>query len=133
MSTAFFELVRRQARAWEEGDVEAILADFAPEATFLAPGTVLRGHEEIRAGAEAYFARYHAIRARINRMVIDSTGRAGAVEWHWSATNRATGVREGTPDGIIVDLRDGLVTRWREYFDTATDEPEPPEGWMAVE
>src|SRR5579859_5011492 len=125
MATAFAELVQRQARAWEEQDVEGILADFHPDAVFAAPGMTVRGHDDIRQAVLEYFACYHQIRARIILVIADPSGRHGAVEWHWSATSRASGVREGTPDGIIVDLRDGLITRWREYFDTETDEPEP--------
>ena len=43
-----------------------------------------------------------------------------AVEWSWSVTRRADGMRSTTEDGIIADLQDNLILSWREYFDTAT-------------
>lgn len=126
MSTSLEALIERQAQAWESQDIEAILADYHPDALFVAPGgMVARGHAEIRQAAQDYFTQYHLIRARIMCVVTGEGGHSGAVEWHWSATNRTTGRREGTPDGIIVELRAGQIVRWREYFDTGTDEPEP--------
>jgi uncharacterized protein (TIGR02246 family) len=120
---SFAELVARQARAWEEQDVEAILDDFHPDAVFAAPGMMLQGHDQIGEGAQDYFDRFDEIEVRVTLIVEDPSGLRGAVEWHLSARDRATGQREGTPDAIIVELRDGLITRWREYIDTATDEP----------
>lgn len=125
----FAALVQRQARAWQEQDLAAILADYHPDAVFEAPGgLVAQGHTAIGQATLSYFADYHQITARVMVTVADPGGQRGAVEWHWSATHRQTGVREGTPDGIIVELRNGLISRWREYFDTAYDQPEPWAG-----
>ncbi len=43
-----------QARPWEAGDLDAIMAHYAPDAVLIAPGTQLSGAADIRAS----FARY---------------------------------------------------------------------------
>ena len=60
----------------------------------------------------------------MTRVLLD--GDQGAVEWTWSETNRADGRSHTAEDGIIFVLRDDKIVYWREYFDTETDEPEPP-------
>jgi uncharacterized protein (TIGR02246 family) len=110
-------LIERQARAWEQADAEAIVADYAPDATFISPGGRLQGHQAIRAAAEAFFAAATGVEVTITRMLLD--GSQGAVEWIWSETNRADGNRRTAEDAIIFELRDGKLIYWREYFDTA--------------
>lgn len=110
-------LIERQARAWERADVEAILADFAPDCLFITPGGRWQGHAAVRAAAEAAFAAVTDVRISITRVLLD--GAQGAVEWTWRETSRADGRRHTVEDGIIFELRDGRIVYWREYFDTA--------------
>jgi uncharacterized protein (TIGR02246 family) len=110
-------LIARQARAWEHADVEAIVADFAPDCLFIAPGGRWQGHHALRAAAEASFAASTAVQITITRVLLD--GDQGAVEWTWSETGRADGRRHTVEDGIIFQLSAGKISYWREYFDTA--------------
>jgi uncharacterized protein (TIGR02246 family) len=110
-------LVERQARAWEQADVAAIVADFAPDGVFIAPGGRWQGHGAIRSAAAAFFAVATDVKIVVTRVLLD--GDQGAVEWTWSETRRADGHRHSVDDAIIFTLCDDKIHYWREYFDTA--------------
>src|SRR5207247_1693720 len=48
----------RRARAWREGDLDAIMADYAPDVVLIAPGVRLEGLDVLRANNERYLAEY---------------------------------------------------------------------------
>ena len=52
----FQEMVQRQARSWQDGNIDAFVADFAPDGLFISPGGHWQGHTQIRAVATAFFA-----------------------------------------------------------------------------
>ena len=110
-------LIKRQARAWETGDVAAILADFAPDGVLISPGGQWRGHAALRAAAEAFFATVTAVQITITRVLLD--GDQGAVEWTWRETRRASNQTYTAEDAIIFVVRDGRIVFWREYIDTS--------------
>jgi uncharacterized protein (TIGR02246 family) len=110
-------LVERQARAWEQADIEPALADFAPDGIFVSPGGRWQGHDQIRAAAEAFFKVSTDVKVEISRVFLD--GNLGATEWTWSETRRADGSRHMAEDAIIFELRGDKIIYWREYFDTA--------------
>ena len=110
-------LVERQARAWERADLAAIVADFAPDGVLVSPGGRWQGHEALRAAAASFFTGATDVRVVVSRVLLD--GDAGAVEWTWSETRRADGLRHSVEDAIIFTLRNGQIVYWREYFDTA--------------
>jgi uncharacterized protein (TIGR02246 family) len=106
-----------RARAWREGDLEAIMAGYAPDVVLIAPGIRLEGTAELRRNNERYLAEYTDIGVELTRVVVD--GDEGALEWTWSETRRADGRRRSVDDAIVFVLRDGKIAYWREYFDTA--------------
>jgi uncharacterized protein (TIGR02246 family) len=110
-------LVERQARAWEQADLAAIVADFAPDGVLISPGGRWQGHDALRRAAEAFFAAAADVQVVITRVLLD--GDEGAAEWTWSETSRADGQRHTVEDAIIFELRDDRIVYWREYFDTA--------------
>lgn len=110
-------MVARQARAWEDGNLDAIVADFAHDGVLHSPGGRWQGQEAIRAAAANFLTLYEDVRVEITRVLLQ--GDEGAVEWTWNETRRSDGLRTSTEDGIIFTLRDGKILRWREYFDTA--------------
>lgn len=114
-------LVERQARAWENEDLDAITADFAPDGVLVSPGGRWQGPKAIRAAAEQFFAGTTGVRVEVTRVLLD--GDAGAAEWTWTES-RSDGTRRTAEDAIVFELRDGRIARWREYFDPADlDEP----------
>jgi uncharacterized protein (TIGR02246 family) len=110
-------LVERQAQAWENGDVVALLADFALDGVLIAPSGRWQGHDALRAAAESVFATTTDRRITITRILLD--GDHGVVEWTWSETRPADGRRYSVEDAIIFVVRDEQIVSWREYFDTA--------------
>ncbi len=110
-------MVERQARAWEQADATAIVADFAPDAVFISPAGRVQGHTALQEAAEAFFAVATDVQITISRVLLD--GDQGAVEWTWCETNRADGRRRTVEDGIIFELAGDKLIYWREYFDTA--------------
>ncbi len=75
------------------------------------------GKATTRCAAESFFAVSCDVQVMVTRVLLD--GDWGAVEWIWSETRRADGRRFATDDAIIVEVRDGKIAYWREYFDTA--------------
>ena len=115
MEDQISEIVRRQAKAWSEGNVQAIADDFAEDAVFIAAGSKFQGKLEIKRVAEDYFQQFEHISVEIKRIIAD--GNQGAVEWYWQEQNRQTG-REGYgEDAIILELNNNKIVYWREYIE----------------
>ncbi len=120
-------LVKRQAQAWEQADLTAIIADFAPRGVFMSPGGRWQGPDAIRSAAVTFFETAHQVTIDIIRVIIN--GNTGAVEWHWSETRLATGTCHAADDAIVFVVgEDGKIVYWREYFDTAQMERQPLES-----
>lgn len=109
------QLVERQGLAWENADSEAIIADFAENGVFIAPGTTIKGKKDIKKAAEDYFKGFTDTKVKITRVFSD--GKEGGVEWTWSDKNKKTGEKSLIDDAIIFELKDGKIVYWREYFD----------------
>lgn len=110
-------LIERQARAWEAADIDACLADFAPDALFMSPGGRWQGTAEIRKTIETFFAGASDVKVDVTRVMVAED--QGAVEWTWNETRFSDGQRHSAEDAIIFQVRDDKIIYWREYFDTA--------------
>jgi len=108
-------LVERMAAAWMQADAPAIVALFAVDGVFISPGGRAQGHAAIAAQAAEFFAGTAGVAVTIRRVLLD--GNAGAVEWIWHETNRATGESRTIEDAIVFELREDKFSYWREYFD----------------
>ncbi|MDY7022385.1 MAG: nuclear transport factor 2 family protein [Cyanobacteriota bacterium] len=109
-------MVQRQAKAWETGDVSAIVRDFAPNATFVAGDYTFHGVEAIQKAAEDYFRQFTNTQIMIKRIIVD--GVQGAVEWEWSDIKNDTGELSKAEDAIIFEVqKDSQIIYWREYIE----------------
>jgi len=45
---------------------------------------------------------------------------SAALEYRWEDTKNETGERYVADDAVWVDFHDGLIVRWREYWDNET-------------
>lgn len=109
-------IIKRQAMAWEMGDVSSIVRDFAPDAIFIAGGNTFRGVEAIKKAAEDYFREFSDTKVIIKRMIIDD--RQGAVEWNWRDRNQQTNRQSQAEDAIVFEVgADGKIIYWREYIE----------------
>ncbi|MCK6627985.1 MAG: nuclear transport factor 2 family protein [Anaerolineae bacterium] len=109
-------LVERQARAWERNDFALAAGDWLPEGVLIAPAGEWPADRLGQAMAELH-ADFTDLIVEIKNVFASADGGKVAIEWDWSITRKADGVRSRTPDAIIVDLVDGKIKSWREYFD----------------
>ena len=108
-------IIYRQAQAWENGDVEAVIADFAEDSLFIAARKQFRGKKAIKIAAEDYFQQFTDTKVQIKRIIIEDN--SGAVEWDWSDKSRQTNVAAYAEDAIIFQLKNSKIVYWREYID----------------
>lgn len=111
-------LIEHARNAWVARDANAITQMFAPNGELIVPGQRWQGREEIRVGVARFTQQYVDVKIDIQRVIVE--GNQAIVEWHYEDTEKATGVRNKAEDAIVIDFKDGLIDRWREYFDNKT-------------
>ncbi|MGF1590981.1 MAG: nuclear transport factor 2 family protein [Pleurocapsa sp.] len=115
MKKQITEMVIRQAKAWSEQNIEAIVNDFAEDAVFIAAGFKFQGKQQIEQAAQNYFQQFHHTSVKIKRIVIED--KQGAVEWDWRDKERQTGKEGYAEDAIIFELENSQIIYWREYIE----------------
>jgi len=59
-------------RAWERGDLAAIIADFTPDGMLISPGGCWQGYDALRRAAESFFAAAFDVQFRRMGDVVDA-------------------------------------------------------------
>ncbi|MEM7736674.1 MAG: nuclear transport factor 2 family protein [Deinococcota bacterium] len=119
-STLLRELVLRQARAWEQNNLELALDDWHPEGILVSPAGAWK-ISELAAEMTKLHRDYCDLVIDIKNIFATADGTRLAVEWDWTITRRSDGLTGTTPDAIIAELNsDGRILSWREYFDLST-------------
>ncbi|WP_346291647.1 nuclear transport factor 2 family protein [Sphaerothrix gracilis] len=109
-------LVARQAEGWGNADPDQIVADFATDCQFIAPGQHLLGRSQVYQAATEFFAANNRVEITVQRVI--SQENAVAVEWQWHETNLQTGQQQQADDAIIIQLNNQQqIVYWREYID----------------
>ena len=118
MSQENVEVVTRLVEAWNRADVEAILALFVPDCEVLFPPEVpepgpFRGHAELRGWVEGFLAAWESHHAE----VVDLTEEGDLVlaMLHLTGRGSGSGIEMDETDAHLFTLRDGKVTRWRNF------------------
>ena len=111
-------LIEQARDAWMTRDADAFAQLFALNGELIVPGGRWQGRAKIREEISRFTQQYSQVHIDIRGIIVD--GNQAAVEWHYEDTEKATGKRHRADDAIIVDFREGKITRWREYFDTKT-------------
>ncbi len=126
---ALLAMLNRQAEAWRTGDFAAAAADWHPEGVLTAPGNRVR-FAALAETVRRFHDDYGDLRVTITNAFASADGRRIALEWLWDVTRRRDAARSITADAILVDLDNGLIRSWREYFDPAgaVEEHHAPEG-----
>jgi ketosteroid isomerase-like protein len=109
-------LVERQARAWEQNDFEVAASDWLPDGELTSPAGRVPA-AEIEQELTDFHRRFADLQVTILKVFASPDSTSVAIEWDWEVTRRSDGVRGITHDAIIVDLVDGRIASWREYFD----------------
>lgn len=110
------ELVRRQARAWETNDFDLAAVDWLPGGELIAPPGRWK-LPELRSEMDGFHAAYRDLKVTVANVFSSCDESQVAIEWLWEVTRRSDGERSVTHDAIIVDLVEGRIKSWREYFD----------------
>lgn len=107
-------LVTRTLKAWEQPEAAAFLAAFADDALFAYPG----GHTG-KAGLGELFADLHARKTDVKIYVgpFIVLGNEFVVRYQFACTDRKTGKRQAVGTGVRGTLRDGLIVKFKEYWD----------------
>lgn len=111
------DLLRRYFTVEQTRDVDAVLALYAPDATFRTPDALRTGHAEIRPFYEDAVARFPTLEVEIVNAFC--SGDWATAEWS---------ARMSGADGVVVPLTgvnvarfaDGLLAEVRSYYDTGT-------------
>ena len=112
------ETMRARAAAWESGDPDAIADRFAPDGVYEGPlfdGFPV-GPEAVRTACAEAFAEISEVRVPLHHVAM--TGDVALAEGQFLSADLA-GVRCDFDLVMVVELRDGLIVRFTEYFDTA--------------
>ncbi len=120
-------LVERQARSWERNDFALAADDWHPEGVLMSPGGRW-SVSELEHEMAAFHQHYTDLAVTIKNVFATQDGSKLAVEWDWTVTRKADGIRGTTPDGIIADLKDGKILSWREYFDLSSSVEAPEDS-----
>src|SRR5215203_713042 len=116
---AIRSLVDRQARAWERNDFDLAAPDWLPDGVMTSPGGEFPA-DVLRATMANFHRSYGDLKVTITNVFASPDGSKVAIEWLWDVMRKSDGARSLTADAIIVDLRDGKIVSWREYFDLST-------------
>jgi uncharacterized protein (TIGR02246 family) len=112
-------LVKRQALAWERNDFDLAAGDWLPDGILIAP-TGEWPADKLRQVMADFHTYFTDLVVDIKNVFATADGSKIAIEWDWSVTRKADGMRSLTQDAIIVDLVDGKIKSWREYFDLSS-------------
>jgi ketosteroid isomerase-like protein len=115
VSASNAEVARRILEAISEGDVDAFVALLDPDVEIQTQRGVRRGRDEVARWARSKFEHLE------RRYKVDEVHTAGArvvvlarVQYVWRESRK---VGDESLVGIVLDLRDGKLLRWRLYDD----------------
>lgn len=111
-------LIEKAKDAWVAQDVDTLAQLFTVDGELIVPGQSWRGQERIQKEVNHFKQQYSHVKIDIQQIIVGAN--QAAVEWYYEDTEKATGHRNKADDVIVVDFRDGKISRWREYFDTQT-------------
>lgn len=108
------ELVESFCAAWEQHDVDAVLAYFAEGAVYHnIPMDPCEGVDEIRTFLEGFFAMASSISFLIHRQV----AAGGIVMNERTDTIVMDGRTVALPVAGVFEVAEGRIVAWRDYFD----------------
>jgi ketosteroid isomerase-like protein len=110
------DLVERHARAFEANDWEAVRELWHPDAELISPSGSWRA-TAIPAIMVDLERHYRDIEIVVNGVFGSADGAHIALEWTYASTRRSDGAHSAISDAIIIDIEDGRIRSWREYFD----------------
>lgn len=111
-------LIEKARDAWVNRDANTLAQLFTPDGELIVPGQRWQGQAQIRQEINHFAQQYSDVKIVIRRIIFADS--QAVVEWYYEDTEKATGHRNKADDAIVIDFKDGRISRWREYFDTRT-------------
>jgi uncharacterized protein (TIGR02246 family) len=111
-------LIEQARNAWVARDPDAVAQLFTSDGELIVPGQRWQGQTKIRQEVSKFAEQFIDVSITIRRVVVD--GNQAAVEWHYEDTEKRTGKRNKADDAIVLEVKDGRIVYWREYFDNET-------------
>lgn len=115
-------VTRRQIAGWDDPDaLESMYSDFAPDAVFtdpVTPPTDLAGLRDV-------FERVHRLSHRIRTTLVTriAAGPYLILEWSIVSHGRRSDRESRMTGASWIELRDGTIRAWRDYWDTEQVRP----------
>lgn len=114
------EIVARLVDAWNQADVEAMLALFDPECEVSFPPEVpepgpFRGLTELRAWAEGFLAAWESHHAEIVELI--EADHSIVAMLHLTGRGSGSGIEMDETDAHVLTFSAGKVSRWRNFSD----------------
>src|SRR5215217_2370552 len=116
MSQENVEVVARLVDAWNQANVEAMLAlfevIFSPEVPEPGP---FHGHTELREWAEGFLAAWESHHAEVVELI--EADHSIVAILHLIGRGSGSGIEMDETDAHVFTFSDAKVTRWRDYSD----------------
>lgn len=109
------DVLRAFGECLARGDANGAAALFTPHAVYEEPPSHFVGREAIHAFIADFAATHTDARFEVVRALASPDGALVAAEWRWSYTRSADGMRRAFAGISFVELRDGLIARWRGF------------------
>ena len=113
-----YSLIEQAKSAWIERNEDTLSQLFTLDGELVLPGKSWKGRQKIREEIAKFSRQYKDVAITIHRVIID--GNQAALEWQYEDTEIATNKRNLADDVIILEVEDGQISYWREYFDIKT-------------
>jgi ketosteroid isomerase-like protein len=118
MSRENVEIVRRALEAFERGGLEATLAFYDPDVTWIVAedepeAATLRGHDGLRALAQQWLEAFDEL--HIDPKEFIDAGEVAVVPYRFRARERSSGSEITAPETWVFWLRDRMIVEVREY------------------
>lgn len=113
-----YSLIEQAKSAWIDRNADTLSQLFTLDGELVVPGESWKGRQKIREEIAKFSRQYKDVAITIHRVIID--GNQAAVEWQYEDTEIATNKRNLANDVIILEVKDGQISYWREYFDIKT-------------
>ena len=110
------EIVELAKNAWIARDADALAQLFTPNGELIIPGQRWQGQAKIRSEVAKFAGQYTNVKITIRSTIVE--GNRAAVEWHYEDMETATGKHNQANDAIVIEVQNGRISYWREYFDT---------------
>ena len=110
------DVVHRMIAAWGRLDSAGILACMAPDAVYHnIPMPELVGQEAIRGFLDSFLAQATACEFHVHNEAVSETG--VVFNERTDVFKMANGKEISLPVAGVFEVRDGLISKWRDYFD----------------